>query len=782
MASTVIYILQNQWCMPRNPIQCPAPSTLTCVQLIRERMLYMILKNSHRYHEIWHMSRDQQVYTVTPPQHVIDDMQAGPSKFVRFREIALMFDAHRFRGCRSCTHDRDGSQTNSGTPARDDAPDHLSYNNDRRNFSPHRSTFPRVQISDHRPIEPSAESIPLRMQNGHVQTHTPNDDDSEFDDYDSAPVVTAQDDNISAHTWSFDSDGNFLLETCWRTWIDRGFRLKRRFFCMFPDGLPDQHREHLLPTREVGTEELSNDTDGSESSSWSSGCETSLSDSGLSSPIQISTPDLPDVTLGLQDMLDEAGHIENTVESQEVFVCGKSRSGELFRLDPMKDGIKVSGKEVQVSPDLDSLIYTTYNLNFRGAMHLHLLPFVSHRAAFWKNNHVSVKVLCPPSQSGFRSNVVNTYTLNQIPHTHFGQLGAGAVQFNIYVFFPRMIQKHPRRNYMLNMVPLPVQDLWLGTAVIPAAREVFQDDFPGTVEYVPWSLEQLRLSKGGNRGPKTLPISPDCLVKFQMVLRRRILDNPELLQRFGSFFFVVDSRGIKLLSKQYTLENNPQSAIQYMLPFLNIQHMMDRECGELILDLGISYHPPDDGEPVVGLWKLAELNKSYRMMGTKQGRIHYTCTLDGYGGRQAELGKARKLYTQILSRSAYNLVFELVRVGGRVEYLCSEADSIRAGCKYMEKCQAWKDLFIQARSKSFGVREEVRGSAVAILDLFTIASAKVRLFTKFYTKRISHRYLGTRVPKNGTNTLDSIHEILFVDLQAVFRASEHPAEDVSQET
>jgi hypothetical protein len=56
-----------------------------------------------------------------------------------------------------------------------------------------------------------------------------------------------------------------------------------------------------------------------------------------------------------------------------------------------------------------------------------------------------------------------------------------------------MIQKH---KFMLNMVPLPVQDLWLSSGVIPAIREVFGDDFHRTTEYVPWSLEQLHLKKG----------------------------------------------------------------------------------------------------------------------------------------------------------------------------------------------------------------------------------------------------------------------------------------------
>jgi hypothetical protein len=206
-----------------------------------------------------------------------------------------------------------------------------------------------------------------------------------------------------------------------------------------------------------------------------------------------------------------------------------------------------------------------------------------------------------------------------------------------------MIQKHLKHNYILNMLPLPVQDLWLDSGIIPAAREVFCNDFPGTTEYVPWSLEQLWLKRGGDHGPKTLVTSPDILLRLQEVLHSRIQHNPDLLQRFGSFFFVVDSHGIKLLSKQYALQTRPQDVLQGMFPFLDLAHMMDQRHGELILDLGISYHPPTHQDPMVGLWKLAEVCTSYNVMGARMGRIHHACTLDRYGGRQAPMGKVRKM-------------------------------------------------------------------------------------------------------------------------------------------
>jgi hypothetical protein len=673
------------------------------------------------------MSEGPKLYDTSPPQCIVDDMITGPTKFLRFKQIALRLDTHRYRGCRSCTHHKDDSQ-NSDT----------SYTEDLRSLHPPKNTADIPLRSGHSltndalPMDHNSDSIveaiPLCEAGPDDQMPPHHTSDDDFNDYDSAPILRKQQD-ILVNTWSFDGYGNFILESCWGTWIDYGYRLIPRFFSMFPHNPPAQHLEHLLPTEgSIQTHQFS-DTEPSESlsSSWATNSVGSSSldddDPGIAA-IKPPTPDPPELTLGLQGMLDEAGLLEDTMDSQNIFVCGKGRTGELFRVDPTIDEIKIAPNAISTSYDLDSLIYATYRLKFRAPIHLHLNPLLGSRAPFWKNNQIHVNILSPPTDVGSRSRTTKTFTLNQIPHTHFGQLGIGAVLFNIYIFFPRMIHKHPKHKFMLNMIPLPVQELWFSSAIIPAAREVFANSFPGTTEYLPGSLEELQLKKGVH-GPKTIVTSPACLDMLQDTLRSRILNNPDLLQRFGSCFFVVDSRGIKLLSKQYELQTQPQGTIQKMLPFLDLEHMMDREHGELVLDLGISYHPPTNQGPRIGLWKLAKVNNSYGIMGTTKGRQHHTCTLDGYGGRQAPLGKARKLHTQLLLRSTYNLVFEVVRVGSQTQYLCTDADAVMAGDRYMKACQSWKDLFHKAISQSFGVREEVRGSAAAIFYLFHQSSAKV---------------------------------------------------------
>jgi hypothetical protein len=722
MAAVMHNVLEYRWKVPQIISQFAVPATLTCTHLVRERIFYQVLQTSRKYYDIWYMSENKKSYPIIPPQDVLDDMTTQPHKFQRFKEIALRLDAKRRQGCYSCTMQE--SDLHEGSDAVDDLPGPSTRvaHNLRRHPHPYISTNPRQQSK-----KASATPIPINNTEDDSQPAQDTDEeDGDFDDYDDAPIAQKREKNMGS-TWSFDGYGKIILETCWSTWVDQGFRLKRRFFSIFPDNPPEQHVEHLLPIPTASAKLAESSSDG-ESSGTLSAWNIHSTSTDVSAHVQISIPDPPELTLGLQGMLDEAGPLENSIDSHNVFVCGIARAGTFFRVDPTLDEKKILSRDILQSPDLDSLIYVTHRLRFQGTMHLHLTPLVGNRAPFWKSNHVYVNILSPPTCLGLRSHTTKPYTLNQIPHMHFGQLGTGTILFNVYIFFPRMIQKHPVHNFMLNMIPLPVQELWLEMGVIPAVQEVFSDDFPGTTEYIPWSLEQLRLKRSGDRGPKTIPISPSCLDRLQEILRNRLKDHPDLLQRYSSFFFVVDSRGIKLLSKQYRLITQTQAVMQDILPFLDLDHMMDREHGELILDLGISYHPPTGRAPTIGLWKLPAVNASYQVMGSRAGQVHHACTLDGYGGRQAPMGKARRRHTHLLSRSTYNLAFEVVRKGGQTQYLCSDADAIKGGDRMTAACCAWKDLFQQAMSKSFGVRDELRGSARAIFDLFSVVSEKVVYF------------------------------------------------------
>ena len=59
---------------------------------------------------------------------------------------------------------------------------------------------------------------------------------------------------------------------------------------------------------------------------------------------------------------------------------------------------------------------------------------------------------------------------------------------------------------------------------------------------------------------------------------------------------------------------------------LDWDYMTDLAYGELVMDLGITFHP-EWTEPLVGLWRLEQLEASFGASGFTHGNIHHTCTL-----------------------------------------------------------------------------------------------------------------------------------------------------------
>jgi hypothetical protein len=130
---------------------------------------------------------------------------------------------------------------------------------------------------------------------------------------------------------------------------------------------------------------------------------------------------------------------------------------------------------------------------------------------------------------------------------------------------------------------------------------------------------------------------------------------------FCSFFFVLDARGIKLLTKdclgQY---RGPYEVLRGKLPALDWNYMLKRENGELLMDLSVSFHP-EDLTPMVGLWKLDHVGASFAKVGTNELKVFHAAAMAGLGGMQAEVPRDRVSAVQLVYRLAYNLIFELVR-------------------------------------------------------------------------------------------------------------------------
>ena len=60
---------------------------------------------------------------------------------------------------------------------------------------------------------------------------------------------------------------------------------------------------------------------------------------------------------------------------------------------------------------------------------------------------------------------------------------------------------------------------------------------------------------------ESIPVNSSALETIIHILKQQIKDEPELLFRFGFFFFVLDAYGIKFLSKQ---QPNEETAFEVL--------------------------------------------------------------------------------------------------------------------------------------------------------------------------------------------------------------------------
>jgi hypothetical protein len=156
--------------------------------------------------------------------------------------------------------------------------------------------------------------------------------------------------------------------------------------------------------------------------------------------------------------------------------------------------------------------------------------------------------------------------------------------------------------------------------------------------------------------------------------------------------------------------------------------MLDRANGELYLDLGVSFHPINTTEPMVGLWRLEELRSSYALMGksNKNSKEYHYNTMRDYGGAKAETSGHVKHHTHIVKRISYNLFFESVRQPGQHAYITSLDNAIRCNQKYLDGCTCWMKALEAGTKCSYGVRDEIRASAFVVLELLQVVMERVR--------------------------------------------------------
>jgi hypothetical protein len=146
--------------------------------------------------------------------------------------------------------------------------------------------------------------------------------------------------------------------------------------------------------------------------------------------------------------------------------------------------------------------------------------------------------------------------------------------------------------------------------------------------------------------------------------------------------------------------------------------MMLRENGQLLLDVGLAYNLADKEGPLVALWNLSKVRSSYSAAGMNAPTVHHTNTFARYGGMQVEMGLERQRIVQLCFRSTYGLCYQPVRRGrgGDIKF-CKDSDAFHGNTQFRKSIRSHIRMLEGSKNKSFGVRDELRGSGAAIRDV-----------------------------------------------------------------
>lgn len=314
--------------------------------------------------------------------------------------------------------------------------------------------------------------------------------------------------------------------------------------------------------------------------------------------------------------------------------------------------------------------------------------------------------------------------LSNIPHTRFASVVEGHGPFTAYIFFPRMRHKTKYTNRWEVVMPYELQAMLFEQVIIPAVRSVLG---PEAEPYVAYTVDEFKLKSaskthrmGNPARVKIFDVMPDKLIKIQSVMQRIIRESPTgLLDRFGSFFFVLEGKGTKL-SSQVNLSTSNESAwkkFQKAYPVLDTTAMLNDSRGEVLVDVGFSFVPRALG-PRVGLWRLDALEASYGRGGYSRGTLHAGNTLARYGGMQAEMLEARAQRTHIAFRSSYNLYYEATRTQENKPIFATDGDAYMVNKSWTTDCDRLLQLYEgSAQNNSYGVRDEYRVGGKVVVQL-----------------------------------------------------------------
>jgi hypothetical protein len=538
-----------------------------------------------------------------------------------------------------------------------------------------------------------------------------------FDDYASAPTVE-ENMEVLQHIRNIPIFNRTRPEpkSLFEHWRDSGRRIDSHSFLSLNMKKPWRAVEHYLPTgKQPGSDEIDVET----LRSW---------DLGRGGDMRTARADLR--VLGMEAMLNIAGE-KGSNASTRLFLSGvyvnMPASGEETLVHVSLEKEAVVPENIHVSLDIDSLVWITPEVYTKLGVKILMGPRYRAEAPISKSNHLTVNILPPPTDSE-RANkewpLAERVPLSRIPHIAFGQFGEGAGSGNIIVCFPRMMHKHPENNLWATMLPAEIQDVWFSRILQPAMTRVAE---LGTKEYVNWKPSEWKLMARHHRGnPETREIGAHQLESLLKIIREMIQEAPEndKVKPFGSLFFVVEIRGFKAITKATSrIHGDVLEATYKEVPTLDWERMEEDRHSECWLDLGMSITPlPENGEPLVGLWRLSHVMASYATAGTNKPNVHYATTLSDYGGLQAEFPVDRAAATHHKFRSTYNLYYEVSRYW---HVFCQNRDAHLGNGHYLEMVKDYSERFENAKERTYGVRDETRMSVQAVKEILPEAKKRV---------------------------------------------------------
>lgn len=232
-------------------------------------------------------------------------------------------------------------------------------------------------------------------------------------------------------------------------------------------------------------------------------------------------------------------------------------------------------------------------------------------------------------------------------------------------------------------------------------------------------------------GKKSITMQAEQFHTMMQTMRTRIHNNDDL-QHFGSFFFVMEAKGIKHRTSCNVQSSgeNPYEALCAKFTSVDVGALMRRENGQVLMDIGLSYHPKlykasasnsshnpncKDPVPLIALWDLIHLKGSCNTAGYNRGMFHHTNTMENYGGHQSEMRINWAALVHICFRSSYWLYYEPVRRVQRGEItFCNDSDAYHMNEAFLKSLDGYHTNLLGATNKTYGARDEIQCSGAAI--------------------------------------------------------------------